>query len=127
MKKTLALLLVLAMMFALVACSGTDNTSTPAGTNAAGNNDNNNNNNNNNTPSDTPAERSSIAVCLASEPDTLDPALNSAIDGASLIAHLFSGLAKWAQDSNGNLVIVPDAAKELVEGVENADGTALVH
>ena len=66
---------------------------------------------------------SSISVCLASEPDTLDPALNSAVDGATLISHLFSGLAKWAQDENGNLVIVADAAKELVEGVANADGT----
>lgn len=37
--------------------------------------------------------KTSIAVCLASEPDTLDPALNSAVDGATLTSHLFSGLA----------------------------------
>ncbi len=66
---------------------------------------------------------SSIAVCLASEPDTLDPALNSAVDGATLVSHLFSGLAKWAMDDSGALVIVPDAAEELVEGVTNDDGT----
>ena len=36
------------------------------------------------------AEASSISVCLASEPDTIDPALNSAVDGATLLAHLFS-------------------------------------
>ena len=36
----------------------------------------------------------SISVCLASEPQTLDPALNSAVDGATTVAHLFSGLAK---------------------------------
>ncbi len=64
-----------------------------------------------------------ISVCLASEPDTLDPALNSAVDGATMIAHLFSGLAKWDQDANGNLVIVADAAEALTEGVVNADGT----
>ena len=64
----------------------------------------------------------SISVCLASEPQTLDPALNSAVDGATMVAHLFSGLAKWAQDENGNLVIVADAAKELVEGVVGEDG-----
>lgn len=64
-----------------------------------------------------------LNVCLASEPDTLDPALNSAVDGATMVAHLFSGLAKWAQDEAGNLVIVADAAKELVEGVTNEDGT----
>ena len=62
-------------------------------------------------------------MCLASEPDTIDPALNSAVDGATLLAHLFSGLAKWSQDADGNLVIAPDAAEELVEGVENEDGT----
>lgn len=44
-----------------------------------------------------PAAATSIAVCLASEPDTIDPALNSSVDGATLVAHLFSGLAKWAQ------------------------------
>ena len=99
MKKTFALLLALVMVFSLVAC-GSNNAETAE-----------------------KKEATSIAVCLASEPDTLDPALNSAVDGATLISHLFSGLAKWAQDSNGSLVIVPDAAKELVEGVVNEDGT----
>ncbi len=95
MKKILALLLVLAMVLSLAACTGKKEETA----------------------------KTSIAVCLASEPDTIDPALNSAVDGATLIAHLFSGLAKWSQDSSGKLVIVPDAATELVKGVENADGT----
>ncbi len=99
MKKLIALLLVLTMALSLAACTNGE----------AGQNEG--------------KAASSIAVCLASEPDTLDPALNSAVDGATLIAHLFSGLAKWSQDSAGKLVIVPDAAKELVKGVENADGT----
>ena len=64
-----------------------------------------------------------LNVCLASEPATLDPALNSAVDGATVCIHLFSGLAKWEQESDGTLSIVPDAAKDLPEGVENADGT----
>ena len=64
-----------------------------------------------------------INVCIASEPDTIDPALNSAVDGATLLAHLFSGLAKWDQTADGKLEIVADAAKELVEGVKNDDGT----
>jgi len=68
-------------------------------------------------------EPSKLAVCLASEPDTLDPHLNSAVDGATMVAHLFSGLAKWAQDAEGNLIIAADAAEELVEGVANEDGT----
>ncbi len=64
-----------------------------------------------------------ISVCLASEPQTIDPALNSAVDGATMLAHLFAGLAKWSQDANGNLVIAPDLAEELVEPVTNDDGT----
>ena len=65
----------------------------------------------------------SINVCLASEPDTLDPALNSAVDGATMISHLFAGLAKWTQDKEGKLVIAPDCATELPKGVTNDDGT----
>lgn len=64
-----------------------------------------------------------INVCLASEPDTLDPALNSAVDGATMTAHLFSGLAKWIKTDDGRLEIVADCAKELVEGTLNEDGT----
>ena len=106
MKKLLSLMLATVMVLSLVACGGTDvSTETAAGT-------------------ETSTEAAtSLAVCLASEPATLDPALNSAVDGATMVAHLFSGLAKWAQDAEGNLVIVPDAATELVEGVTNEDGT----
>ena len=64
-----------------------------------------------------------LDVCLASEPGTLDPALNSAVDGATMLAHLFSGLAKWTQDSEGKMIIAPDLATELTEGVKNEDGT----
>ena len=101
MRKFISLLMVFAMVLALAACGGTS--TTPAADEEEG--------------------ASSIAVCLASEPDTLDPALNSAVDGATLVSHLFSGLAKWAQDNSGKLIIVADSAEELVEGVENADGT----
>lgn len=67
--------------------------------------------------------KDSLPVCIASEPQTLDPALNSAVDGATMLAHLFSGLAKWDMDESGKLVIVPDAATELPEGVVNEDNT----
>ena len=110
MKKILALLLAAAMVFALAACGSSE---APAATEAPAD------------ATEAPAEAaaSSLAVCLASEPDTIDPALNSAVDGATLVSHLFSGLAKCAQDETGALVIVPDAAAELSEGVENEDGT----
>ncbi len=70
------------------------------------------------------AAKTSLNVCIASEPDTLDPALNSAVDGATLIIHLFSGLSKWAKDENGALNIVPDLATDLPAAVINEDGTA---
>ncbi len=68
--------------------------------------------------------KTTINVCIASEPDTLDPALNSAVDGATMIAHLFTGLSNWAQDENGALQIVPACAVDLPAAVINEDGTA---
>ena len=65
----------------------------------------------------------SINVCIASEPDTIDPALNSAVDGATMLTHLFSGLAKWEKQEDGSFAIEPDLAQEMVEGVENEDGS----
>ncbi|MBQ6074867.1 MAG: peptide ABC transporter substrate-binding protein [Lachnospiraceae bacterium] len=124
MKKALSLLLALIMVLSLAACGGksepTTTANTPETTKAQ---DQTTQAQDQTTAAPTPAEPTSISVCLSSEPDTLDPALNSAVDGATLISHLFSGLAKWAQDSNGALQIVADAAKELTEGVANADGT----
>ena len=65
----------------------------------------------------------SLSVCLASEPDTIDPALNSAVDGATMLCHLFSGLAKWEQAEDGTLSVVADCVTELPEGKVNDDGT----
>lgn len=64
-----------------------------------------------------------LSVCLASEPESLDPAKNATADGASLLVHLFSGLAKWDLDDEGHLSIRPDCAERLPEGVQNPDGT----
>ena len=93
MKKILAVCLVAVMLFTLSACGGVG------------------------------SDTNSLAVCLASEPLTIDPALNSSVDGATMVAHLFSGIAKWVKDSEGNLVVVADAAQELTDGVVNNDGT----
>ncbi len=67
----------------------------------------------------------SLDVGLPFEPYTLDPALNSAFDpvGGIMMSHLFAGLAGWGKAEDDAWVIVPDCAKELTEGVVNADGT----
>ena len=106
-KRTVAAILAGAMLVSLAACnSGSDDASSAE--NASGTE---------------ATSKDTLSVCLASEPDTIDPALNSAVDGATLLAHLFSGLAKWEQDDSGKLEIVADAAEELTEGVKNDDGT----
>ena len=116
MKKLICMVLALVMVLSLAACGGS---SAPAATQAPAAN--------------TPAAGETAApaavsadklnVSIASEPDTLDPALNSAVDGGTMCSHLFAGLAKWDLDANGNLAIMTDCAVELPEGVENEDGT----
>ena len=108
-KRILALLLAVLMVVSLAACGGSSDKKSDDKKDEA-------------KAAVNPADNT-IEVCLASEPDTIDPALNSAVDGATLLIHLFSGLAKWSQDENGKLTIVPDAAEELTEGVKNDDGT----
>ncbi len=72
---------------------------------------------------DVDGKTDSISVSIASEPDVIDPALNSAVDGATLDSHLFAGLAKWDTGADGKLEIVADCAESLPEGVVNEDGT----
>ena len=114
MKKVLALVLALAMALSLAACGGAP---------ASGGNDEAAQGDGAEEGKSVVIGEQSLAVCLASEPESLDPALNSAVDGATMILHLFSGLAKWAQGDGETLVIEPDMAEELTEGVENEDGT----
>ncbi len=114
MKKFLALLLALVMVLSLAACGSNGDSEDPSG-NEGGEPSGN--------QGETPADPNTLNVCLASEPDTLDPALNSTVDGATMVSHLFAGLAKWAQAEDGTLEIVADCATELPEGVVNDDGT----
>ncbi len=110
-KKVCAALLCGAMIFSLAACGGTDSSKSSDESKKSAD------------TSSSEGGAKELSVCIASEPDTIDPALNSAVDGATLLIHLFSGLAKWEKTSEGKYEIVPDAATELVEGVENKDGT----
>ncbi|MEA4894512.1 MAG: peptide ABC transporter substrate-binding protein [Oscillospiraceae bacterium] len=63
-----------------------------------------------------------LSVCLASEPQTIDPALNSAVDGAIMIQHFFEGLMKWVDDGEGNATLALGQAASM-DKAENSDGT----
>ena len=72
-----------------------------------------------------------LSVNFASEPQTMDPALNTTVDGGVMAHHLFEGLMKWTNSgkeidgTNGKA-----SAAELTYGqaesydkTENEDGT----
>ncbi|MBQ1639751.1 MAG: peptide ABC transporter substrate-binding protein [Lachnospiraceae bacterium] len=110
MKRLFALMLAATMTLSLVACGDSAKT---GGDTATGSSE----------PAETTVDANVLNVSIASEPASLDPALNSAVDGATMLVHLFSGLAKFEQKADGSLELVPDAATELPEGVVNEDGT----
>ena len=58
------------------------------------------------------AKSQSLTVCLASEPQSLDPALNSAVDGATMLVHLDSGLYRYQKKGNA-LELTLDLAEEI--------------
>ena len=62
-----------------------------------------------------------MTLNVGAYPDTIDPALNSAVDGATYIIHTFAGLIGWDQDDSGKLVLVPQCAAALPTKSE-ADG-----
>ena len=68
------------------------------------------------------ADGFNLAVCLASEPMTIDPALNSSVDGAIMTSHMFEGLMKWVDNGNGEAELAPGQA-ESYEKTVNDDGT----
>ena len=89
-KKLVSLALSSAMVLSLAACGGSSKETTAASeaaeTTAASEAES--------TEETTAADTASsdgfnLAVCLASEPQTIDPALNSAVDGAIMINHMF--------------------------------------
>lgn len=84
MKKVLALLFAALMVFSCFAC------------NTQG-----------------PAEGFELNVNIASEPESIDPALNTAVDGAVMINHMFEGLYKWIDDGNGVAKLVLGQAESV--------------
>lgn len=52
-----------------------------------------------------------LDINIASEPDSIDPALNTSVDGAIMISHLFESLIRWDDDGSGNAVLKPGIAE----------------
>lgn len=70
--------------------------------------------------------KSEFTVCEASEPQTIDPALNSSVDGAVLLVNSFSGLVKYQMNAAGTGVeLAADVASEMPTYVESADGKSV--
>jgi oligopeptide transport system substrate-binding protein len=119
MKKLLSLILVLVMSISLLtACGNGDkdsggDTNETAETTEAGDETED---------AEVPVSDGGMVLALASQPDTIDPALNSSVDGASYIIHTFSGLVGYSQKDDGSLELVADIAKELPEPEETEDG-----
>ena len=124
MKKTklLSLLLSGALVFGLLAGCGGGTTSTPAPaeTGSAA------------PESTAPATTANeITVNIASEPQTIDPALNSAVDGAIMINHMFEGLMRWVDsgvetagsDGTCTNAELSYGQAESYDKVTNEDGT----
>ena len=61
------------------------------------------------------ATNNGMVLNVGAYPDTVDPALNSAVDGGTYIVHVFSGLVGYEDDGNGNAVLA----------VTNDEGTIL--
>lgn len=115
-KKFLSLVLVACMATGLAAC----------GSGNAGNTDNDNNVGGGTQqqapeqgaePSASNTASNVLSINLSSEPDYLDPALNSSVDGGCLAVNSFAGL--YTYDSSQNLI--PDLADAMPEVSE--DGT----
>lgn len=121
MKKIVSLVLVLVMALCLLASCG--NEQKPAATDAPA-------------ATEAPAAEASkiLPVQVGPNPETLDPALNSAVDGGNMILHLFECLL--TVDQNG--AIAPGAAEtwecsedgltwtfHLRDGLKWSDGTAM--
>lgn len=113
MKKLAATLLIASMTLGLVACgsspSATDNSGSTAGTETAASGDA--------AATAVNTDTGVLNINLASEPDYLDPALNSSVDGGCLAVNSFAGL--YTYDKDGTLI--PALATDLPEVSE--DGT----
>ena len=82
MRKLIALLLALAMVFSLAACTSSE----PAPAEPAEGGE-----------EQGAAEPFVVDACIASEPETIDVSLISSVDGSTYVQHMFENLMKYAQ------------------------------
>lgn len=94
MKKVLSLVLAAIMLLSLVAMTSCNNTKAAQ----------------------------ELTVCVGPDPETLDPALNSSVDGAIVLTNAFAGLYGYAAGADGQPVIVAECAKEVVTPTELEGG-----
>ena len=130
MKKTLSLLLSLVFVVSLLAGCGNPGTTTATPTPDA-----NPETSGTPAPEGTPAPSAGgpfeITLNIASEPQSIDPALNSAVDGAIMLGHMFEGLMKWkdsevetpGSDGTCTNAELTEGQAERYEKVVNDDGT----
>lgn len=138
-----ALMVTLCMSFGLTACGGSNSNKTNDKTNdtqtkendkttnndkTEGNDKTTNNDkteNDNTTPeaSGEPGQREAtgldLTACIASEPETIDPTLNSSVDGATYIMHTFEGLMKYVQKDEGDSEITYGQAESYEVSDDN--------
>jgi len=58
-----------------------------------------------------------ISICIGSQPETLDPQMNSASDGSDYIQHLFEGLMRRAWDGSGIVAGVAESHEVSDDGM----------
>lgn len=117
-KKLLAMFLSVVFVISMLAGCGSNNATKSDGTEADKNNASTDGGFN-------------IAVNIASEPQTIDPALNSSVDGAMMTLHMFEGLMKWedtkeevkGSDGTATAAKVTYGQAESYDKKENSDGT----
>lgn len=106
-KKVLALILTAAMVVGLAACGGStsnDAASTTDGTTTEGTTTEASDNQTGDETTEATASTGEkiLSVQVGPDPETIDPALNSAVDGGNMLLHSFECLL--ALDENGQLV-----------------------
>ena len=102
MKKIIALLLCLAMVFTMAACGGKGGSGEKAADFVA-------------------------TACIASEPETIDPSLISSVDGSTYVNHMFENLMKYKPtdekaDESGNVMMTEVDYGQAESYVKSEDG-----